>query len=214
MVNEMPTQEEQSEEAVRQKLKDALIRLADYVRENRIKTIVAVGPSAVHSARALRTVYNKKHPGDKLELHALGRIADEFDLFVRQHDLEKAAKLIRQRRRKLVSRLQEPLMLFDEEAFTGETMKNAEETFKKHLGARQPHTAVLVAAHVSSYPFSVVGYREKEGEPVLTAVEPVHSARGAYVKNLNANVNFDTPAEWRRRQKHAREYWSQLAREI
>jgi len=127
-----------STEVEREALKKSTVRVIEWARAHKVQTIVAGGFSAKPAVTFLMYVWDRLHPGEeKPRVFSLGDIAKRED----------AALVIEKSMPALVERLHNPLLIFEEHAVTGATIKRDRETLRevarKNSISSRIHTGAL-----------------------------------------------------------------------
>jgi hypothetical protein len=135
------------------KIREAAIRILEFMHRNEVKTLVAIGPSAVSPARLIIDLWKKRYPGEPIpELHSLGDVIEEH---LRRIQTENALKLIGARSR-LVEGLKGNTLLFDETIGSGTAMREAAVAFQR-LKPKALYTAILYGEDAAYHRPDVVG---------------------------------------------------------
>lgn len=193
----------------RQMLKEAGLKLAEFSQEKGIKTIVAMGPSAVYAARFVRGILRKQKPSEKIILHSVGRWEEQFRYWPYiKKQAEQITESFLNARPELGHALHSPILLLGEYTHTGRTLARAKRAFTENLGARKVYTAALCAAQgrISEEP-QIVGAR------VTLMNLPPETRQIIYPRRTEA-------IEWSRKHRKAgvmkpvRTFWNGLLKEI
>ena len=122
-------------EPQRMALQEIFARLADYMHSQRIKQIVAAGPSAQPYAAALGLAFEKRHRR-KVKVYALGELGEKLPASEKpKEDLKKYRPTMRHNKRTL---------LLEDVIETGIKLRNLSRAFK---AAGIPHKTAAIIAH-------------------------------------------------------------------